>query len=52
MASDLSKVTQKVEANLELDPSFLTSSSALFPLVLAASLLAGDKTGVGGALPP
>lgn len=42
----------QVEANLVLDLGFLTSISALFPLVLAASLLAGDKTAVGRALPP
>lgn len=52
LSSGLSKVIQKVEANLVLDLGFLTSISALFPLVLAASLLAGDKTAVGRALPP
>lgn len=46
MSSGLSKVIQKVEANLVLDLGFLTSISALFPLVLA-----GDKTAVGRALP-
>lgn len=52
LSSGSSKVIQKVEANLVLDLGFLTSISALFPLVLAASLLAGDKTAVGRALPP
>lgn len=52
MVSDFPKVTQRVEANLEQDPGLLTSSSALFPLVLAASLLARDKTAIGGALSP
>lgn len=51
LSSGSSKVIQKVEANLVLDLGFLTSISALFPLVLAASLLAGDKTAVGRALP-
>lgn len=52
LSSGSSKVIQKVEANLVLDLGFLTSISALFPLVLAASLLAGDKTAVGRASPP
>lgn len=52
LSSGSSKIIQKVEANLVLDLGFLTSISALFPLVLAASLLAGDKTAVGRALPP
>lgn len=51
LSSGSFKVIQKVEANLVLDLGFLTSISALFPLVLAASLLAGDKTAVGRALP-
>ena len=52
MASDFPKVTQRVEANLELDPGLLTSRSAMPLQVLAASLLTGDNVALGGAQPP